>query len=81
MSETTDLLTRLRNGGMTQVEIARRTGIPQPRLSRWANGEAPDSADDALKIKALVENLDAQAVDAAAAPAIAAPAPEVSGAT
>lgn len=60
MSETTDLLTKLREGGLSQMEIARRTGIPQPRLSRWANGEAPDSADDALKIKALADNLNAQ---------------------
>ena len=57
MSETTELIKRLRDGGLSQTEIAKRTGIPQPRLSRWENGEVPDSADDALKIKALVDQL------------------------
>lgn len=57
MSETTDLLTHLRDSGLSQTEISRRTGIPQPRVSRWMNGEAPDSADDALKLKALVDSL------------------------
>lgn len=56
MSETTDLIKRLRERGMSQTEISRRTGIPQPRLSRWEAGEVPDSADDALKLAALVAN-------------------------
>ena len=54
MSETTDLIKRLRASGLTQTEIAKRSGIPQPRLSRWEAGEAPESADDALKLLALV---------------------------
>ena len=54
MSETTELIKRLRERGLSQTEIARRTGIPQPRLSRWENGEVPDAADDALKLAALV---------------------------
>lgn len=53
MSATTDLLASLVALGLTQTEIARRTGIPQPRLSRWLNGEAPDSADDALTLHCL----------------------------
>lgn len=61
MSETTELILRLRKSGLSQTEIARRTGIPQPRLSRWESGDTPDSADDALKLKALVEGLDAAA--------------------
>lgn len=61
MSTTTELIRAMRAGGMTQTEIARRTGIPQPRLSRWEAGEAPDSADDALKLKALHDATVAQA--------------------
>lgn len=58
MSETTELILTLRRRGMTQTEIARLTGIPQPRLSRWESGETPDSADDALKLKALADGLE-----------------------
>lgn len=54
MSSTTELIKRLRERGMTQTEISRRTGIPQPRLSRWESGDVPDSADDALRLAALV---------------------------
>lgn len=53
MHTTTDLIRRLRLRGLSQTEISRRTGIPQPRLSRWANGEVPDAADDSLKLQAL----------------------------
>lgn len=53
MGATTNLIRELRAHGLSQSEIARRTNIPQPRLSRWQNGEAPDSADDALKLQAL----------------------------
>lgn len=59
MSETTDLIKRLRESGLSQTEIAKRTGIPQPRLSRWENGDTPESADDALKLKALADALGA----------------------
>lgn len=57
MSQTTELIRRLRAAGLTQTEIARRSGIPQPRVSRWENGEAPDSADDALRLAQLVSEL------------------------
>jgi transcriptional regulator with XRE-family HTH domain len=57
MSATTDLIKRLRAVGLSQTEIARRSGIPQPRLSRWEAGEVPAGADDALKLAALVEAL------------------------
>lgn len=53
MGVTTELIRALRASGLTQSEIARRTSIPQPRLSRWENGEAPESADDALRLYAL----------------------------
>jgi transcriptional regulator with XRE-family HTH domain len=57
MRDTTELIKRLRDSGLSQTEISKRTGIPQSRLSRWENGGVPDAADDALKLKALVEGL------------------------
>lgn len=57
MTDTTELLKRLRAAGFTQVEIARRTNIPQPRLSRWERGDAPASADDALRLASLVREV------------------------
>ncbi len=60
-SNTTDLIKRLRSMGLSQTEIARRTGIPQPRLSRWEGGTVPDAADDSLKLAALVAELEATA--------------------
>lgn len=53
MSDTTTIIKRLRAAGLSQSEISRRTGIPQPRLSRWEAGEVPDAADDALKLAKL----------------------------
>lgn len=63
MSATTELIKRLRAAGLTQTEISRRTGIPQPRISRWEGGAAPVCADDALALLDL-----AQRVEALAAP-------------
>lgn len=53
MSKTADLIKRLRSSGLTQSEIARRTGIPQPRISRWENADEPTAADDVLLLVAL----------------------------
>lgn len=61
MSQTTALIKRLRELKLSQSEIARRTGIPQPRISRWENGETPKAADAVLKLAALVAELDAEA--------------------
>jgi transcriptional regulator with XRE-family HTH domain len=55
MSAIQDILRDLRDRGFTQVEISRRTGIPQPRLSRWESGAVPAGADDALRLRALQE--------------------------
>lgn len=66
MGATTELIRALRASGLTQAEIGRRTNIPQPRLSRWENGEAPDSADDALRLHAL----HAELIGAEGAPAV-----------
>ena len=60
MSTTIDLIKQLRSVGLSQSEISRRTGIPQPRLSKWENGSIPIGADDALKLKALVDGLTVQ---------------------
>jgi len=57
MRVTAELIQRLLARRLTQCEISRRTGIPQPRLSKWARGRVPGSADDALKLKALDEEL------------------------
>lgn len=55
---TQALIKRIRAFGLTQSEIARRTNIPQPRLSRWENGEVANGADDALTLQALADELD-----------------------
>lgn len=57
MDSTIDLLRQLLASGISQSEIQRRTGIPQPRLSKWARGKVPSGADDALKLKALADEL------------------------
>ena len=57
MSATADLIRKLQDSGLTQTEIEARTGIPQPRLSRWASGGVPVGADDALKLKALADQV------------------------
>lgn len=73
MSAATELVRALRALGLSQSEIARRTNIPQPRLSRWQAGEAPASADDALKLQAL----HAELTGAEGAPAVPAERQEV----
>lgn len=66
MSQTAALIKRIREDHkLSQSEIARRTGIPQPRISRWENSAEPLIADDALKLA----DLERQLVVAAGAPA------------
>ena len=60
MRTTTEILRSLLGAGLSQSEIARRTGIPQPRLSRWAAGDTPVSADDALRLVDLQESMRTQ---------------------
>ncbi|MEK7945745.1 helix-turn-helix transcriptional regulator [Pigmentiphaga sp. YJ18] len=61
MDTTLDLIKKLRAAGLSQSEIARRSGIPQPRISRWEGGATPTGADDALRLAQLArEVLDAQ---------------------
>lgn len=57
MSEIPEVIRRLRAAGLSQSEIARRTRIPQPRVSRWAAGEVPVGADDALALVRLADEV------------------------
>jgi len=52
-----DALLALRASGLTQTDIAKRTGIPQCRISRWEGGAVPQSADDGLKLVRLLAGL------------------------
>lgn len=61
MATTKNNILALRSAGYSQTKIAELTGIPQPRISRWESGDVPASADDALKIAALVRGLEAPA--------------------
>ncbi|WP_442592500.1 helix-turn-helix domain-containing protein [Parapusillimonas sp. JC17] len=57
MDTATDILRKLRSAGLSQSEIARKTGIPQPRLSRWEGGSTPAGANDALRLAALLREM------------------------
>ncbi|RYD63614.1 MAG: XRE family transcriptional regulator [Verrucomicrobiaceae bacterium] len=64
--DVASILSRIRESGLTQMEISKRTGIPQPRLSRWEAGNAPSSANDALALLTLAENLGVESSEASA---------------
>ncbi len=51
--DVTAILQRLQESGLTQTEISQRTGIPQPRLSKWGAGNCPKSVNDALVLAKL----------------------------
>lgn len=59
MSTITEIIARLQMS-MSQSEISRETGIPQPKLSRWGSGAAAAGADDALKLLALDQKIAAK---------------------
>lgn len=62
MTRTKDIIDALTSQyGLTQADITRHTGIPQPRMSRWAAGLIPPGADDALKLASLAEKVAKQA--------------------
>ena len=62
MSQIPTLIKRLRAAphGLSQSEIARKTGIPQPRMSQWESGKVPAGADDALKLVAFARVMGVQ---------------------
>lgn len=53
MKRITDVIQALLDSGLSQTEIARRSGVPQCRISRWLRGNAARAADDALTLAAL----------------------------
>lgn len=56
--DTQQIIAALRQEfGLSQTEIASRLKIPQPRISRWENGEVPAAADDALALSRLLSDL------------------------
>lgn len=58
MTRTKDIIEMLTGRyGLTQADITRHTGIPQPRMSRWTAGQIPHGADDALKLADLAAKL------------------------
>lgn len=54
---TQEIVIALRATGLSQTEIARRTGIPQSRISRWQRGAVPSGANDALRLQALLADV------------------------
>jgi len=72
MSTSQDLIKRLRASGLSQQDISRKTGIPQPRVSRWEAGRVARGADDALKLHALLQEVEA-AKDSSHAAIVAGP--------
>lgn len=57
MSKTSENIQSLRKAGMTQTEIAKQSGVPQCRISRWEKGDVPKAADDALKLADLAQRM------------------------
>lgn len=57
MSKTSENIQSLRKAGMTQTEIAKQSGVPQCRISRWEKGDVPKAADDALKLADLARRM------------------------
>jgi hypothetical protein len=51
MSATSRLIKALTTARLTQNEIARHTGIPQYRISKWQSHGAAGAADDALRLR------------------------------
>lgn len=80
MSKTIDIIRRLRALPLTQAEISRRTGIPQPRICRWEAGNIPVGADDALRLAELLADSEEKPAVAPAHQAPAAINSEVKGA-
>lgn len=76
MSTTQDIIRQLRAAGLSQSAIAKRIGMPQPRVSRWEAGEVPTGADDALKLAELLREVEAQQQAAASAEETAQPEPK-----
>ncbi|RYF02354.1 MAG: XRE family transcriptional regulator [Comamonadaceae bacterium] len=59
MVKTTEIILFLRQQGLSQTEIAKRSGVPQCRISRWERGDVARAADDALKLAELARGMGA----------------------
>jgi predicted XRE-type DNA-binding protein len=57
MQDVNSILERLQAAGLSQSEISRRTKIPQPRLSKWASGNVPKAASDAVLLARLADEV------------------------
>lgn len=57
MLTTQSIILELRKRGLTQTEIAKKTGIPQPRICRWEAGDVPKSVDDAFALNRLLDKV------------------------
>lgn len=57
MDTTREIILALRKRGLTQTAISRRTGVPQPRISRWMTNGAPPGVDDVLRLQRLLREV------------------------
>ena len=55
MLSTPEVLKELRRLGLSQVEISRRTAIPQSRISRWEAGQVPEALEGDRALRLLLE--------------------------
>jgi len=60
MSKTVEIIKGLRSAGLSQAEIARRTGVGQWTISRWERGAVASAAEDVLKLQALAQDVAAK---------------------
>lgn len=59
MKTATEILNALKEAGLSQMEISRQSGIPQPRISRWQKGCVPVGANDALRLMSMLAKAEA----------------------
>ncbi|MBK6906532.1 MAG: hypothetical protein IPH08_05440 [Rhodocyclaceae bacterium] len=57
MINVTTMLKVILDSGIKQIQIEAETGIPQPRISRWANGDVCAAVNDALVIQQIYEKV------------------------
>lgn len=72
MSQTTNMVKRLRQAGMSQAAIARKVGISQPTIAKWESGKAPRAAEAAVKLQQLDREIAALRPEPTAVPPVAA---------
>lgn len=58
MAQIPDVIRQLR-ASLSQSEISRRTGIAQSKISRWEAGKVAAGAEEALRLVALADELQA----------------------